>query len=306
MKKYISNILLFFCAYVFLHTIIIGLFGKNWTYYRIGSNGHMFSRINEISNYSTPDIMFLGSSHTYRGFDPRFFAKYGITTFNLGSSSQTPKQTEVLLKKYLDVINPKLIIFDVTPTVFNNDGVESTTDLISNDHIDVEICKLAMKTGNIKVINTLIYGLFQEYVFNIRDTYYEDATKEGDRYIPGGFVEKTKYTPFVKTESASNKTIKLDPRKDQLLAFDHCIGMIQDKRIPCLLVLSPLPECTYRRMSNYDVFYERISSYGECIDFNAILHLDDSCFYDSFHLNQHGVCQFNDCLLHVLDTLKFQ
>ena len=35
------------------------------------------------------DVLVLGSSHAYRGFDPRIFKKAGIKLFNFGSSGQT-------------------------------------------------------------------------------------------------------------------------------------------------------------------------------------------------------------------------
>ena len=45
--------------------------------YRIGSSGHMYSRLLEVKSYGRVDLLFLGSSHTYRGFDTRIFSKYG-------------------------------------------------------------------------------------------------------------------------------------------------------------------------------------------------------------------------------------
>jgi hypothetical protein len=37
----------------------------------------MYSRLSEIKNYKDIDILFLGSSHTYRGFDTRIFLDSG-------------------------------------------------------------------------------------------------------------------------------------------------------------------------------------------------------------------------------------
>ncbi len=136
-------------------------FEKNLNY-RIGSYGHMFSRIKEIPNLKEIDILFLGSSHSYRGFDTRIFKKNNLNTFNLGSSGQTPLQTEILMKRYLKIIKPKLIIFEVYPNTFSIDGVESTLDIIANDEIDFEIIKLAFKQNNIKIYNTLLYGLYYD------------------------------------------------------------------------------------------------------------------------------------------------
>lgn len=305
MKKFIINIVVFSCVYVLLHVFVVCLLGKNLVYYRIGSYGHMFSRIKEIPLQNNPDILFIGSSRSYRGFDPRIFLKHGITTFNLGSSSQTPKQTEVLLKKYLVEINPKSIIFEVSPNNFLVDGIESTTDLISNDHIDFEICKLALRSKNVKVLNTLIYGAFQEYVHSIREFYVEDRYKNEDVYVSGGFVEKLDYTPYVSKENSSRKIKQIKIRSDQFLAFKQCINIIKSSNIPYLLLTPPFPKSNYQKYSNIDEFRGIMSSCGRYMDFNTVIQLDDTCFYDSDHLAQIGVNLFNERLIQVLDTIKF-
>ena len=57
----------------------------------VGCYGHLYSRVKDAEKIKNPDILFIGSSHSYRGFDTRVFQKHGIKAFNLGSSSQTPK-----------------------------------------------------------------------------------------------------------------------------------------------------------------------------------------------------------------------
>ena len=76
------------------------------------------------------DVLFLGSSHAYRGFDPRIFRKRGYSSFNLGSSAQTPSQTKVWLKRYLKHLNPKIVIYEVYPGTFSSDGIEASLDLV--------------------------------------------------------------------------------------------------------------------------------------------------------------------------------
>lgn len=304
MKRFLRNILLYITIIIPLYIIVVGFCGKNSGYYRIGSYGHMFSRINEIQDYQNSDLLFLGSSHSYRSFDPRLFQKHGISSFNLGSSSQSPMQTEVLLKEYLDVINPKLIIYEICPLDIESSGIESTTDLISNKHIDFNICWLAFKTGNISVINTLIYALFQEYVYHIRDSFHEEIVKDGDCYVSGGFVEKMDYSLFESDNIQTPKNYMI--RSYQLKSFERCIKMIGNRNIPLLLVTIPFPKHTYESISNQEEFNKIISSYGQYIDFNTILQLDDTCFYDSHHLAQSGVIAFDECLIQVLDSIGLQ
>lgn len=295
MKRFLLRLLFYVCVYVILHVVVVCAVGPFVTFYRPESGGHLFSRTKEIPNYKNPDVLFLGSSHAYRGFDPRVFDQAGIASFNLGSSSQTPMQTEVLLKKYLDEIQPKFIVFDVFPIVFQLDGIESTADLISCDHIDASICKMAFKSGNVKVINTLIYGLYQEYVRDIRNTLNERIIIDGDQYVPGGYVERLTDSTLLDNGSIKVRTITILP--EQLSAFGRCIQMIQDRGIPFLLVQAPLPQRTYHNLLNYNEFKNTIATFGNYIDFSEVLQLDDSCFYDEDHLNQKGVELYNHCLI---------
>ena len=113
MAKFIKSILWFTPYSLAIYLLLLVFWGeltppllKKNLNYKKGSYGHLYSRIRELKKTHDVDILFLGSSHTYRGFDPRIFARHGFHTFNLGSSSQSPIQTEILLKRYLDKLNP--------------------------------------------------------------------------------------------------------------------------------------------------------------------------------------------------------
>src|SRR5438477_3987320 len=65
-----------------------------------GGIGHTLQRLREVESVGSVDILFIGSSHAYRGFDPRLFAETGLTSFNLGSKAQSPLNSYFLLKHY--------------------------------------------------------------------------------------------------------------------------------------------------------------------------------------------------------------
>ena len=303
MRKYLFKTLLFLIVYAILHVVAICIAGSTVTFYQMGSFGQMFNRINDIPNHKNPDVLFIGSSHAYRGFDTRVFEKAGIKSFNLGSLAQTPMQTEVLFKKYLDEIAPKAIVFEIYPILFQNDGVESTADLISNDHIDVEICKLALQSGNIRLINTLIYGIYQEYFRNVRSKSREKTVVGNDMYVSGGYVEKLVSSAYVRDDTIPSTVVKICPK--QLEAFSNCISMAQDRQIPFLLVKSPVPPSTHSRLENLEEFNKVMNSFGTYLDFNDLMQLDDTCFFDFHHLRQQGVELFNERLIQVMDSLQF-
>lgn len=288
--------------YAVLHVIVICAFGPLVTFYRIGSAGQLFNRINDIPNHKSPEILFVGPSTTYRGFDTRMFKKAGISSFNLGSSAQTPLQTEVLMKKYLNEINPKCIVFDVFPTLFQSDGIESTADLISNDHIDADLCKLAINSGNVKLINTLIYGIYQEYFRKVRSKFQAKDIVDGDLYVSGGYVEKLDCPAFVSDDATAPEVVQMTPK--QLRAFGNCIRMAQDKQIPYIIVRTPLPQSVNARVVNLKEFSRAMLSYGTYLDFNELMYMDDSCFYDSHHLRQKGAELFNRRFLQEMDSLR--
>ncbi len=266
--------------------------------YRIGSYGHMFTRIREIKRYKNVDILFLGSSHAYRGFDTRIFKRYNLNTFNLGSSSQTPIQTEVLLKRYFGLLNPKLVIIEISPMIMESDGVEASLDLIANDRKDLYLFTKLIRWNNIKTINTAIVALFHE-VFNLDKNFVENIQKDDDTYIHGGFVEKK--MSFYSPQKFEKHEIKIN--KQQIAALQSCIKFIKSKHVNYVLVQAPVTKALYLSYTNSHEFDSVISRLGNYFNFNNLLSLDDSLhFYDAHHLNQDGVKIFNKALIKILKS----
>ena len=159
MRKFIKKISLFILFSSLFYLIVLFVWAsylpdafKPNINYRIGSYGHSFSRLKEVEQAKDVDIVFVGSSHAYRGFDPRIFKKEGFSCFNLGSGSQTPFQTKLLLDRYLDQLNPHVLVYEVYPATFTLDGVESAVDLLSNGKIDEYSIEMAWDINHLKVI----------------------------------------------------------------------------------------------------------------------------------------------------------
>ncbi|MFC2150179.1 hypothetical protein ACFLQV_01620 [Calditrichota bacterium] len=270
-------------------------FKKNIWYY-LGGTGHMYSRIQELKDYRDIDILFLGSSHAYRGFDTRIFAEHGLTTFNLGSSNQTPVHAKILLEHHLESLNPRLVIYEVFPHGFKIEGIECTLDLIANDRIDASVIKLALKEKDIRVINTLIYGIYRQ-ILGKNARYVEPVYKHGNRYIKGGFVEKDLEYFTGKPYPESKITL----REDQLSAFEDAIKMIEAQGGQVLLVLAPVTDDYYKTVLNWDEFDALMRGYGEYYNFNDIMDIEDTqFFYDSNHLNSEGVPLFNEEMIRLI------
>jgi hypothetical protein len=169
MRSFLTDLLLFVLVALVVYTaVIIGAgalspFSEHRNIkFAKGAYGHLYSRTREIPAHADVDILFLGSSHAYRGFDPRLFEARGLRTFNLGSSSQSPLQTKLLVDRYREHLNPRLVVMDVYPLTFDIDGVESALDLIANDTIRWDMLHMALELKNIGVLNTLLYGTYRQ------------------------------------------------------------------------------------------------------------------------------------------------
>jgi len=264
--------------------------------YQQGALGHANTRLKEVEEFTDIDVLFLGSSHAYRGFDPRIFKAAGLSTFNLGSSSQTPIQSRLLLNRYLAQLTPKLVIYETTPGVFEADGVESALDIISNSRNDTSTLLMTLKLKHIRIFNNFIYGVMRD-LFGLNDSYMESLNKGNDTYITGGYVEKEML--HFKTKSFENRNWNFSD--NQLSEFEAMVTMIKNAGIELILVRAPVTPSLYNSFQNNISFDDLMSSYSTYYNFNEILQLDDSFhFYDSNHLNQNGVDVFNHKLIGVL------
>jgi beta-hydroxyacyl-ACP dehydratase FabZ len=84
----------------------------NPTMARLGGQEYLMTRsFDQAADY---DLFVVGSSHAYRGYDPRFFEQKGLHLFNAGSSAQHPSVSYQLLSHLAQNCPEKpLIIVDV-------------------------------------------------------------------------------------------------------------------------------------------------------------------------------------------------
>lgn len=264
----------------------------------IGCYGHLNTRVKEIPNYKDVDLLILGSSHAYRGFDTRVFEKHGLTAFNLGSSSQSPIQTHVLLNQYLDHLNPKLVVLEVYAGTLGIDGVESSLDLAANNKMDWNYIKTLADLKNIRSVNSAIYGSFRE-VFGLNDNFVEDLIQAEDKYVKGGFVE----TEFRQNPLNNEKMQAWEINPTQIKYLERNIELLNDKNISFILVQAPITKKLYQAKTNNEEVDQLLSKLGHYKNFQGDLELNDTLdFYDSNHLNQPAVERFNAYFLNYLKT----
>jgi hypothetical protein len=235
----------------------------------------------------------VGSSHAYRGYDPRIFKKSGVTAFNLGSSSQTPLQTRYLVHKYFKNLKPKFVIVDVYPLLFGVDGLESQIDLISSGLMDKEIIGMSFDINNITLYNTLIFGIFNNTFHFARQ---KKSIERADTYIPGGYVES--YRNLKLTPTRVSQKIQISPV--QLAAFRETVAYLKSNHIKYIIAQAPFSKSNYNSYLNNDEIDELFSRMGEYYNFNKLLDLPDSMYFDDSHLNQLGVNIYNAALIRMI------
>jgi uroporphyrinogen-III synthase len=68
------------------------------------------------------DVLVVGSSHAYRGYDPREFEKYNLKLFAAGSGFQNTLATYILSKDVFRPTKNSLVIIDLFDQTFVGDG----------------------------------------------------------------------------------------------------------------------------------------------------------------------------------------
>lgn len=312
MKQFLKSLLQFTTFATLLYVVLIFLWGdyaptkfKKNLNYKIGFGGHLFTRLQEVAEQDPVDVLFLGSSHAYRGFDVRIFERAGIRSFNLGSSGQSPIQSTLLLDRYLAQLKPRIVVFEVFPRTFCSDGVESSLDMIANAKNDWDSMFMALRQGNARVFNTLIYGLWMDTIG--RNAAFSEPAKRGrDLYISGGFVERMPNLPGVEIET-NFPPEEWEINETQFEEFDKMVDRLEAAGITLILIQAPITKAYFNSYTNNDEFDRRMNVYGNYYNFNHLINLDDGLhFYDSHHLTQVGVELFNAKIVEILKATEAQ
>lgn len=293
MKKFALRILTFLPIAAIGYVAMICLLGSmGWVrtgMMEMGDFGHLNTRAKDVRNYHDIDVLFLGSSHCYRTFDTRFYREQGINCFNLGSSNQTPMQTYVLLKQYLDSLNPKFVVFEVHPDIMKNDGVESGVNLLANVPLTKEALGMTLQLNNMKVWNTLFHSFYDQKICHKLEQFHEDTAIGAYIYVPGGYCQvdtnEFQVKRYPKTE------ISINPK--QLSALKKCIDLFEERNIPFLLVEVQDSEQQRKAYTNHEWFEQQMQSLGD-YRYKILPMVDTIHFFNSNHLDKPGIEMFNN------------
>lgn len=255
-----------------------------------GQAWHMLHEFKGADNY---DLIVIGSSHAYRGYDPRIFDAAGYHMYNLGSSNQSIMNTYVLVDNLIPEGWKGKLILDIYEETFQNESIESTANLIANSPSSAMAKQIAFTHFDVRVLNMLSARMMTK----------AESTYEDYGYITKGYCNRTDTVssdfifPKEKEFKASDKALKY---------FRKLIHLLNKRGIEYVLVNCPSPKVNKQA---HDAFiHEAITEtfrkhkvkpafYDFAVD-NSLL--SNRHFYDETHMNQAGVNLFNALLIEKL------
>lgn len=295
MKRFARNIILFLLLTLLFTVVLTSLLGgTGWlrnVSYKLDVGDNLYTKAKEAETVQGVDVLFFGSSHAYRTFDPRIFAEKGVTMFNLGSSNQTPMQSEVLLRTLAPKVNPRLVVIEVHPDIIGHDGIEAALFQVCNVSPSWPMVWMVCRTRNWRVMMTALYAI----PHNMWSAEFKNHKDKQEGYR-AGFLEHEMgyYSPQPHDPAA------IRPLPQQLKALRRCTEWLQARGIPYILLEVPDTKVLLDSYYNIDDFQSLMYDYGKFY-FKPLSTLDDSLhFYNEDHLNQQGVELYDD---YICDSL---
>ncbi len=259
------------------------------------------------SSKTNIDIVFLGSSHAYRSFDPFYFEdQTGKKTFNFGTSGQNPISTfyvlnEIVRKKF----QPQIVVIEgYWPTIQGKDFDFTSTNylyqVMEPSFVKVNLWKDGFSfSDKVKLISHAF--TFRDYFKNI--FWKPDLSKTGE-YKGRGYVSTKKVVSLDELENSSIQHIKnIAFNQYRIHYFEKIIAFAKAHGFKTILVVAPIPRSIFLKIEPQyfavSSLYNSISKkYDiEYIDYNLInKHKNfilDSNFSDDNHLNESGVIKMN-------------
>lgn len=285
--------------------------------------------MHEFYNQENIDVLFMGASHCYRGFDTDVTDKMlGCNTFNLGSSSQFLDTTYLLMKEAIEIYDIDHIYIDLSYGVAKahderNNGL--TDAYIITDYMRPSAKKiffLLNKSGEGNYANSFLVArrnwqnLFDfQYVVSVLEIKslneyldYGYIDKGSERYAGKGFVESDTGIADGSFKSTIRKeTFASDEIDEDWIAIVKKMIKYCDSHNVELTLLS-VPVSSYRLLcyENYDgyinfiesIISESVNIKVNYIDFNLMKEEywpDTSTYFkDDNHLNALGAKEFSN------------
>jgi hypothetical protein len=258
--------------------------------------GNTFLKFKDFDKNAKYDVIVLGSSHAYRGYDPRIFKSKNLNMFNLGTSGQSLVNSFFIAKHYITAENCKLVLLDIYDAALSVDGMESTADLMQNLDFPQPALEMGLALKDPRVINMLTVRILKKN---------DPAMYLDSNYIVSGYSETIDSAGII-SKSKYRDAEKINGL--QLEYLQKLFDYFKKNRINVVVVSHPYPK--EKSLENHLKYFVIVKQLCEEYNFRymdySFAHELDSRFnfYDANHLNQSGVEIFNKRLLDDLTKEK--
>lgn len=294
--KFFATVLLVYLVVFFAltHTRFLGkqVIYRTNDYYQ-WKGGVAYTKFKEWDAGGRYDAVVIGSSHAYRGYDPRVFDARGYRLFNLGSSAQTPLSTYAVLEGYVTRDRTPLVIMDLYENSFDQEGIESVSDLTQNMSSDRAALRLSASLRDLRGLNMFTLRMMNEN----GPSMWADPDYKG-----AGFAIKADSTRK-DVQYDRGRKLQLNDRQEEY--FAKCLDLCEKRGIRVVLSTHFAPhQSDPARHASFATFVDSVLSTREpeeklrWLDFSADHDLDDHAhFCDHNHLNEAGARIFNERLI---------
>jgi hypothetical protein len=255
----------------------------------VWEGGGTYVKFREFNGNEKWDIVILGSSHAYRGYDPRIFESKGYKTFNLGTSDQNMMCSYYIAKNYLNRSNCRMVILDLYDRVFTQQNLESMSDVVHNITSDKAAFQVAMSSRDIRGLNMFTLRQFNK----LRAPLNIDT----NGFVNGFYPTNTYLTP-----PASKRIVwKYHTNDFQMEYFRKLIEYLQSEGIQLVLTEHPMP--ALYTPQDHELFVADIQAIANEYKLVYLDYMKDSSmtgiryFADETHLNVEGVTAYNNKLI---------
>lgn len=319
MKAYKQIVLFILCSFSIYLLMMLALtqvkIGKFNLVYSVvdGSvikGGDTYKRFNEFDINSKYDLVIMGSSHAYRGYDIRNFEKELPNCYNLGSGSQQINQTYILAQNLINSKNTKRVILEVYPQLFfaNTREIESAAYLVANLKQSSIAISIIKNENDLRLYNQFFIRLLKyfdapiEFSENVRNPYYKGYCSNSDS-LKNPQKVKVSLAEFPKNYA------NVVCNQNSLGYLNLLLQYFKTNNIKVVVCTHFAPIETNKYV--YNLFTPLIQ---EVCDANDVLYFDytyknnlptEYSFYDHSHLNSNGVKAYNKMLISDLKSIGF-
>jgi hypothetical protein len=304
MKTLLAKGLLFIASFIAMYLLMFSVlfffqpggipFVYRATQGNLWEGGGTWIKFKNFDREKKWDVIVLGSSHAYRGYDPEIFKSHEMKMYNLGTSNQHMMCTYHIAKNLINKDNCKVLVLDMFDRVFSNNDIESKSDIIQNVNDDKTAIEIALSSDDIRAFNMITLRYFNKTIqpINTDTNDYNNGFLAARKFLDPKKKDVEKMKWKYKADKSQKKYL------DLLLA--HCLK----NGIKVVAVSHSAPEI-YPIVEHHKF----ISDISPILNKNGVKYYDytydkemGSLIYysDPTHLNHIGVIKFNKKLINDL------